>query len=118
MVASNTTSHDKSPEAGKQTGRPNSLLIPRILASLVSLFIVGVGFKAVMTAHYFARSGRLGMEIIVKGPAAVAMGVGLICWGFVPLALWFNTKLSRAVWLISCVFFAALFFRISSYLAK
>jgi len=116
-VVKTITSHKNSPDGKKRTGHPNFLLIPRVLASLVSLFIVGIGFKAVMTAHYFARSGRLGMEITVNGPPAVAMGIGIIFWGFIPLTLWFNTKRSRGIWLIFCVIIAALFFAISSHLS-
>lgn len=106
--------HNNSLKGVEHTDNPNRLLIPRLLASLLSLFIIGIGLKAVLSAHYFARSGRLGMEITVDGPPAIVMGIGLIFWGLIPLTLWFSSRRSRVVWLLLCIISAAVSFGVSA----
>jgi hypothetical protein len=89
--------------------------IPRILASLLSLIIVSIGLRAILTAEYIARSGRLGVELVLSGPAAVASGVCVLCLGLLPLSLWFseNRRLQFA-WCLGCLIAASIAYYISS----
>ncbi|MDD2463306.1 MAG: hypothetical protein PHI97_04860 [Desulfobulbus sp.] len=114
MTTNPSPNNNQSPKSIERTARPNLMLIPRLLASLLSLFIVGLGFQVVLSAHYFARSGKLGVEITVDGPPAIAMGIGLIFWGLIPLTLWFTSRRFRIVWLIFCILSAAVFFGVSA----
>nr|WP_320011826.1 hypothetical protein [uncultured Desulfobulbus sp.] len=89
--------------------------IPRILASLLSLIIVIIGLRAVLTGEYIARSGRLGVELILTGPAAVYSGVCVICLGFLPLLLWFSKHRRLQIVLgIGCLIAAAIAYYLSS----
>jgi len=91
------------------------MLVPRLLATLLSIFIVGIGFKAVVTAHYYARSGKLGMEVTLNGPPAVAMGLSVISLGFLPLILWVTSKRYKVLWGISCIVAAIFFYFAASF---
>ena len=112
----NTTRSKRSRDDTNGAGRSKELLIPRIMASLLCLLIVVLGAMAVMTAHYYIRNGRLGMEITLDGSPAVAMGASTIFLGLLPLALWFRTKRARAVWLLFCFTAAAVGYGVSVFL--
>ena len=98
----NTNSLGPDKNDTNSASRSKKLLIPRIMASLLSLIIVVIGSMAVMTAHYYIRNGRLGMEITLDGSPAIAMGVSTIFLGLLPLTLWFPNKRPKATWLIFC----------------
>jgi cation transport ATPase len=116
MNINNTPHSNASRDDTNGAGRSKELLIPRIMASLLCLIIVVIGAMAVMTAHYYLRNGRLGMEITLEGLPAVAMGASTIFLGLLPLALWFRTKRTRVVWLILCFVAAAVAYGVSVFL--
>lgn len=97
-----------------RTGGTNGKLVPRLVASLLCGFIVGVGFRAVLSAHYFARSGKLGMEITLDGPAAVAIGICIIFLGGLPLTVWFSSRRAKMVWAILCIIAATVSYYVST----
>jgi hypothetical protein len=93
--------------------------IPRLLASLVSLTLVGLGIMAVLTEHYYGRTTKLGgAEVSLDGGAAIGMGMATIFFGLLPLALWFPRKGPALAWALACVVAAAAFFCVSIYGAK
>jgi len=111
----NTNNHvpNENRDDTNSAGLSKKLLIPRIMASSLSLIIIVIGAMAVMTAHYYIRNGKLGMEITLDGSPAIAMGVSTIFLGLLPLTLWFSSKRTKAVWLISCFVAAAVAYGVS-----
>lgn len=98
---------------------PKEMLVPRLLASLISLTVVGLGIMAVLTQHYYGRTSKLGgAEVSLDGAAAVGMGVATVFLGLVPLALWFPSKRPALAWAVACISAAAISFCISIYGAK
>jgi hypothetical protein len=95
------------------------LLVPRLLASLISLTVVGLGIMAVLTQHYYGRTSKLGSaEVSLDGAAAVGMGVATVFLGLVPLALWFPSKRPALAWAVASISAAAVCFCISIYGVK
>jgi multisubunit Na+/H+ antiporter MnhB subunit len=108
-------------DGSKMTARPGSketrskeLLVPRLLASLISLSIVGLGVTVILTQHYYGRSTKLGgAEISLDGAAAIAMGFCTVFFGLFPLAFWFPAKRPALVWVVACFSAAGVAFYIS-----
>ena len=95
------------------------MLVPRLLATLISLTIVALGLMAVFTQHYYGRTSKLGgAEVSLDGAAAVGMGVATVFLGLLPLAFWFPNKRPALVWAVVCIFAAAVAFYISIYGVK
>ena len=95
------------------------MLVPRLLASLISLTVVGLGMLAVLTQHYYGRTSKLGgAEVSLNGSAAVGMGVATVFLGLVPLALWFPSKRPALVFAVVCMSGAAISFYVAIYGAK
>ena len=94
--------------------RSNDLLLPRLLASLVSVTIVGLGVMAIWTRHDYGRTTKLGgAEVVLDGPPAVAMGVCTVLFGLFPLALWFDSRRTAIAWTVLCFVAAGTAFLIS-----
>ena len=90
------------------------LLVPRLMSSLFSLIALETGVMAVLTAHYYARSGQLGgTDISLEGWPAIVMGLSTIFLGLIPLALWVRTRRTRIVWAIACFVVATVAFFVS-----
>lgn len=88
--------------------RDRELLLPRLLASLISVTFVGLGVMTIVTAHYYGRTSKLGgAEVTLDGPAATAMGYSTVLFGLFPLALWFRAARPRAAWAAGCFVAAA-----------
>src|SRR3982074_3834406 len=88
--------------------RARELLLPRLLISLTSLTLVGLGVMTMLTAHYYGRTSKLGgAEIMLDGRAATAMGLSEAFFGLSPLAFWFHSKRARIVWAVACLIAAA-----------
>jgi hypothetical protein len=95
------------------------MMVPRLLASLISLTVVAVGMLAVMTQHDYGRTSKLGgAEVSLDGAAAVAMGAATVFLGLVPLALWFPSKRPASAWAVVWISAAAATFCISVYGAE
>lgn len=95
--------------------RERELLLPRLLASLISATFVGLGVMAIVTAHYYGRTTKLGgAEVSMDGPAATAMGYSTVLFGLFPLALWFRAARPRAAWVVGCLVAAAAAFYVST----
>ncbi len=94
-------------------------LVPRLLATLISLTIVALGLMAVFTRHYYGRTSKLGgAEVSLDGAAAVGMGLATFFLGLLPLAFWFPNKRPALVWAVVCIFAAAVAFSLSIYEVK
>jgi hypothetical protein len=80
------------------------LLVPRLLTSLISLTLVGLGVMTILTGHYYGRTSKLGgAEISLDGPPAIALGFSTVFFGLFPLAFWFPAKRLRVVWAVACL---------------
>ena len=96
--------------------RSKELLVPRLLVSLISLTVVGLGIMALLTQHYYGRTSKLGgAEVSLDGVPAVAMGLGLAFFGLLPLAVWFPSKRPALAWAVACISAAAASFYVSAY---
>jgi hypothetical protein len=96
------------------SARSRELLVPRLLASLISLTLVGLGVMAMVTGHYYGRTSKLGgAEISLDGPAATAMGFSEVLVGLIPLAFWFRTRRAAMVWTVACLVAAGAAFYVS-----
>lgn len=74
-------------------------LIARLLMSLISLTLVGLGLFAVFTQHYYGSTNKLGGAVVsLWGTPAVLMGLSTAFLGMTPLALWFASKKSAGLW--------------------
>lgn len=94
--------------------RARELLLPRLLMSLISITLVGLGVMAILTRHYYGRTSKLGgAEISLDGAPATAMGFSLVLFGLFPLALWFPAKRPAIVWVVACLIAAGAAFYIS-----
>ena len=88
--------------------RERDMILPRLLMSLISLTLVGLGVTTILTGHYYGRTSKLGgAEVSLDGPAATAMGISMVLLGLFPLALWFRTKRPAIFWAIACFVAAA-----------
>ena len=94
-----------------ETSSARDLLVPRLLMSLISITLVGLGLMNIVTRHYYGVTNKLGgAEVTLDGPSATAMGVTTVLFGLFPLALWFRTKRRALVWAIACMIAAGLAF--------
>ena len=94
--------------------RARELLVARLLMSLISITLVGLGVMAILTGHYYGRTSKLGgAEISLDGPAATAMGFTEALFGLFPLAFWFRNKRPRIAWAVACLVAAAAAFYVS-----
>ena len=102
-----------APPASKEN-RSKELLVPRLLASLISLSVVGLGITAILTQHYYGRTTKLGgTEVSLDGGPAIAMGFCTVFFGLFPLALWFPARRPALVWVVACFCAAGIAFYIS-----
>jgi len=94
--------------------RSRALLLPRLLATLISATIVGLGIMAIWTRHDYGRTTKLGgAEVMLDGSPAVAMGVCTVLFGLSPLALWFSGRRPAIAWMVLCFIAAGVAFYIS-----
>lgn len=97
--------------------RTRELLVARLLVSLISITLIGLGVMAIVTRHYYGSTNKLGgAEVSLDGPPATAMGFSLALFGLFPLALWFSTKRAALVWAIACFVAASVAFYVSIHL--
>ena len=107
---------DKGSDPGK-SAHSIELLVPRLIASLFCLLTFAISIRAILTAHYYARSGQLGgIDILLDGLPAIVMGFCTLFWGLIPLALWFRAKRTRVMWAVACFVAAATAFLVSVFL--
>jgi hypothetical protein len=96
------------------SARARELLVPRLLVSLISLTLVGLGVMTILTGHYYGSTSKLGgAEISLDGPPATAMGFSTVLFGLFPLAFWFRTKRPAIVWAVACFIAAGAAFYVS-----
>jgi hypothetical protein len=94
--------------------RTRELVISRLLASLISITLVGLGVMAILTRHYYGSTSKLGgAEISLDGPPATAMGFSIVLFGLFPLALWLPTKRHAILWSVACLVAASAAFYVS-----
>ncbi len=83
---------------------PTDKLVLRLLATLVSVSVVGLGSLSIWALHHYGSSGRLGSAAVLQdGVPAVTMGWVLVCVGLLPLALWFRGRRAAQAWCAACV---------------
>ena len=104
------------PEDDEQPRSSQDMLVPRLLATLISLTVVGLGTMTVLTEHYYGQTSKLGgAEAVLDGGPAVLMGWATIFFGLLPLGLWFPGKRSALVWSVACVMVAVILLGIAIY---
>jgi len=61
--------------------RERDMIVPRLLMSLISLTLVGLGVTTILTGHYYGRTSKLGgAEVSLDGPAATTVGISMVLW--------------------------------------
>jgi hypothetical protein len=99
--------------------RARELLVPRLVMSLLSLTLIGLGVMTILTGHYYGRTSKLGgAENSLDGPAATAMGFSEVLFGLLPLAFWFRSKRPRIAWAVVCLIAAAAAFYVSIHIRR
>jgi hypothetical protein len=82
----------------------SDLFLPRMLATLISVVLVGLGVMTIVTRHYYGRTSKLGgAEVILDGRPAIAIGFGMLLFGLFPLAFWFRTRRLAMLWMVACL---------------
>jgi hypothetical protein len=82
----------------------SGLLVPRLLCTLVSVTVSGMGVFSMVTEYYYGRTNKLGGAVVVfEGKQAVITGFGMAVFGLFPLALWANNSLRAGIWAACCV---------------
>lgn len=105
---------NKTVRPGDAAAPPKDLLVLRLLATLMTLTVSGLGILAILTTHYYGRTSKLGgAEVSIDGAPAVAMGLCLVFFGLLPLALWFRSKRPALVWMLLCLAASGLAFYFS-----
>ncbi len=95
-------------------GRTRIAMVPRLLATLVSFTVIGMGLLAMVTHHYHGRTATPGgPEHSLEGIAAIVMGLSTVLAGMTPLALWFETKRNALIWAFACTVAAAIVFLVA-----
>ena len=85
-----------------ETSRPD-MRLPRWLAAVFALSMIGLGMWSILSEHYFGRTDKLGgAEVTLDGQAAVLMGLLYISLGLLPLGLWFRSPGAAAWWASLC----------------
>lgn len=94
---------DHPRRSADEAGRSKQLLLPRLMASLISLTLIGLGVMAILTEHYYGRTTKSGgAEVSLDGASAIAMGWSVVLFGLFPLALWLPSK-RPAIWcMVAC----------------
>ena len=102
------------PHEGSIAREREARLIARLLVSLISLTLVGLGLFAVFTQHYYGSTNKLGGAVVsLWGTPAVLMGLSTVFLGMAPLALWFASKKAAGLWATGWVAAAAVTFVIA-----
>lgn len=83
--------------------RSRDLLLFRLLLSLISLMLIGLGVLAISTDHYYGSTSKYGgHEVVLDGASATAMGIAIVLFGLFPLAAWFKTRRWVITWSVAC----------------
>lgn len=99
-----TSSPSSPPAANEPPTKRRDLRTARLLATVFSAGLVGLGVWEAFTASYYGRSSKYGgAEVFLEGRAAVMAGLGEALIGLAPLALWANTPHRAALWMGSCL---------------
>jgi hypothetical protein len=84
--------------------RQEDLFVARLLVTLISVVIVGLGIFSICTEHYYGRTSKLGgAEVILDGARAVKVGIGYCIFGLAPLSLWFKTPKAAGLFAGVCL---------------
>ena len=90
------------PAAGQD--RTRDLRLARLLCTLISAVITGLGIMSVCTSFYYGRTSKYGgAEVLLEGRPAVMAGIGMTIFGLFPLALWAKTPLVAGLWSGVCM---------------
>lgn len=74
-------------------------MFARVLTTLISVVIIGLGIFSIVTEYYYGRTSKLGgAEVILVGSGAVKIGIGYCIFGMLPLSLWFKTAKLATAW--------------------
>jgi hypothetical protein len=77
---------------------PSDFWVLRLLGTLMSVVVVGVGYMAYATEHAPPASTRFGMTGPLDGEAAVEFGITIMTLGLMPLAFWARTARGAGWW--------------------
>jgi hypothetical protein len=89
---------------GSDPACPRDIRLTRILCTLISVVVSGLGMMSIVTSFYYGRTSKLGgAEVLLEGRPAVMAGIGMAIFGLFPLALWARTKTVAALWSGGCM---------------
>jgi len=87
-----------------EPARTRDMHLARILCTLISFVISGLGTMSIVTSFYYGRTSKLGgAEVLLEGRPAVVAGIGMAIFGLFPLALWARTRTGAALWSGGCM---------------
>ena len=86
------------------TKKVRDLLVARLLVTLISAVIIGLGIFSIITEHYYGYTSKLGgHEVILDGVPAIKIGLGYTLLGMSPLALWAKSGKRAGIWAALCL---------------
>lgn len=84
--------------------KARDLLVTRLLVTLISTVIVGLGIFSIVTESYYGYTSKLGgHEVVLNGMPAIKIGLGYILLGLSPLALWAKSGKVAGIWAALCL---------------
>ena len=88
----------------KNAKKVRDLLMARLLVTLISGVIIGLGIFSIVTKHYYGYTSKLGgHEVVLDGIPAIKIGLGYILLGMSPLALWAKSGRAAGIWAALCL---------------
>ena len=88
----------------KNAKKMRDLLVARLLVTLISAVIIGLGIFSIVTEHYYGYTSKYGgQEVILDGIPAIKFGLGYILLGMSPLALWAKSGKAAGTWAAICL---------------
>ena len=94
----------------EEAKRLEGLLVGRLMMSLISLVVVGLGVVAIVTEQYQGHNSKIrGADVAIYGQQAVLVGLFLVFLGLMPLALWFKTKRMALMFVVGCAVMSGAF---------
>lgn len=84
---------------------PQGKTAAKWLAAGWSALMFAYGVFTITTQHFHGRTTKLGgTAVSADGTPAIIMGVGIIVFGLLPMALWAKSGRKAGIWAVTCLF--------------
>jgi|GEM_PF-2339937 len=91
-------------ESEAEVDNRRDMRVARVLASLISVVLIGLGLWSILSGTYSGHTSKLGgADIFLEGRPAVLGGCMYIALGLFPLAFWFKLQRHAAWWASACM---------------